>query len=543
MSEILKDKSNCKKSSFFSFFSKEYSLNSILVNLYLVAMFIIFPLYYTQQYSNIRHDKYDVFLVLSALLVVGEVFLLFALASKGKAKDNISAYKTLTTTDYAMLALLFVYVVSTIFSSYREDAFTGEAGRNNGCLIMIVYVAVYFIITREFSHWEYLFAALALGSGIVFLLAVLNFYYIDPLNMYVGYEPADVEDFLSTIGNKNLVSSFICVCLPALMLLFMNTKNKLLSVIYFIAEILGFSALMVSDSDSGYVGFFALLLLIFVYYIRKPNYMFKYFLSLFSMLLGAKVLFVFSVAAQGKVKELSSIPSFFVYTNGLSFALIALTLVLCGVFFIIGRKNPEILLPKTIFYAAVAVVAACFLAVVYMIIKYTFIDTTSELNGILSYFRFDDKWGTHRGYIWRKSFEIFLDANIKDKLIGCGPDTLVYPFSPFFAELASRFGNDSTNCAHNEYLNYLVTTGILGLAAYLAVIASFIVRAVKYAKYNPLIIICAGSVICYSIQAIANITQPITTPLFILMLCIGEALCRQCKNKNTATKSQSVSNE
>lgn len=258
--------------------------------------------------------------------------MLFALASKGKAKENISAYKTLTTTDYAMLALLFVYVVSTIFSAYREDAFTGEAGRNNGCLIMIVYVAVYFIITREFSHWEYLFAALALGSGIVFLLAVLNFYYIDPLNMYVGYEPTDVEDFLSTIGNKNLVSSFICVCLPALMLLFMNTKNKLLSVIYFIAEVLGFSALMVADSDSGYVGFFALLLLIFVYYIRKPSYMFKYFLSLFSMLLGAKVLFVFSVAAQGKVKELSSIPSFFVYTNGLSFALIALTLVLCGVF-------------------------------------------------------------------------------------------------------------------------------------------------------------------------------------------------------------------
>lgn len=538
MSEILKDnakgKSNCKKGGFFSLFSEEYSLNSILVNLYLAAMFIIFPLYYTQQYSNIRHDKYDVFLVLSALLVVGEVFLLFALASKGKAKDNISAYKTLTTTDYAMLALLLVYVVSTIFSAYREDAFTGEAGRNNGCLIMIVYVAVYFIITREFSHWEYLFAAFALGSGIVFLLAVLNFYYIDPLNMYVGYEPADVENFSSTIGNKNLVSSFICVCLPALMLLFMNTKSRLLSAIYFIAEVLGFSALMVSDSDSGFVGFFALLLLVLVYYIRKPNYMFKYFLSLFSMLLGAKVLFVFSVAAQGKVKELSSIPSFFVYTNGLSFVLILLTLILCGVFFIISRKNAEALLPKAVFYAAAAVVAACFLAVVYMIIKYTFIDTTSELNGISSYFRFDDKWGTHRGYIWRKSFEIFLDANIKDKLIGCGPDTLVYPFTPFFAELASRFGNDSTNCAHNEYLNYLVTTGILGLAAYLAVIASFIVRAVKYAKHNPLIIVCAGSVICYSIQAIANITQPITTPLFILMLCIGEALCRQCKNKNTA---------
>ena len=40
------------------------------------------------------------------------------------------------------------------------------------------------------------------------------------------------------------------------------------------------------------------------------------------------------------------------------------------------------------------------------------------------FFHFDDSWGTYRGFIWKRSFWIFLDLPLIQKIFGCGLDTL-----------------------------------------------------------------------------------------------------------------------
>ena len=89
-----------------------------------------------------------------------------------------------------------------------------------------------------------------------------------------------------------------------------------------------------------------------------------------------------------------------------------------------------------------------------------------------------------------------------------------------------KFGDTSTNAAHNEYLNYLITIGAAGLIAYLSVVGGAIVRAEKSFS-NQLSIVCVSAVICYSVQAVVNIAQPITTPLFILFVALTEAVSRR----------------
>lgn len=517
----------------------KYTVRNALVNYYLLLMFTIFPLFFTQQYSNIRHDKYYLFLILSMVVAVVEFFMIISVSDTHNIQTKEKWYKRLSFTDWSMLALLACYTLSTILSNYPADSITGNMGRNNGLLLMAVYVAIYFVITREYKFYEYVFGALAVGSGLVFLLAIINYFYIDPLGMFVGYAEEYVIDFSSTIGNKNLLASFVCICLPVIMSLFMNTSKKGLRRLYYGVMVLGFSVFLVADSDSGFLGFAGFLVIAFIYYIRKPKKLSMYFFSIFSMLLGAKILRLFSLLMNDHSKGFTDIPYFFIYNNGLSYVFIAVAGILALGFYLLYKNNPEFVFPKAVFFIALGIAVLSCATVIYLIIHFTFIDTTSPLNEVMSYFRFHDGWGTHRGYMWRISTEIFANFNIREMLFGCGPDTFYYAFQPHFTELYNLYGDGSTNCAHNEYLNYLITTGILGLAAYLSVLVSFIVRTIKAAKVNPLAIVCCAGVVCYAIQAVVNIAQPITTPLFILLICIGEAVCRQVKKdgKNTFNKS------
>ena len=92
--------------------------------------------------------------------------------------------------------------------------------------------------------------------------------------------------------------------------------------------------------------------------------------------------------------------------------------------------------------------------------------------------------------------------------------------------MINRHGSVFDN-AHNEYLNYLVTVGILGAAAYIAALVSLVVRCVKRCKDNAGILIVIVVVTSYCAQALFNIATPIVTPYLLVFLGIGEAYLRR----------------
>jgi len=91
--------------------------------------------------------------------------------------------------------------------------------------------------------------------------------------------------------------------------------------------------------------------------------------------------------------------------------------------------------------------------------------------------------GEIRKIVWRGAIKIFQHH----PLLGTGPETFAYSYYWY----RPREHNDTSewdflyNKAHNEYLNYLATTGIFGLGSYLLVIAAFIGWNLKKIRQTP----------------------------------------------------------
>ena len=98
--------------------------------------------------------------------------------------------------------------------------------------------------------------------------------------------------------------------------------------------------------------------------------------------------------------------------------------------------------------------------------------------------------------------------------------------------------------AHNEYLQFLLTIGPIGLLAYLTFLIGnswnmakyWIIqneRNIKTVEAAGLPSECIGAigclfaVICYCAQALVNLNLPIATPVMWVLMSVGVAGCRK----------------
>ncbi len=473
---------------------------------------------------------------MTGILVIAE-FLIIMTASVDKPPEDPKLekpkpkhlYEELSFMDWAFIVFLGINVISTLLSANPLDALMGTQGRNNGLVLMAFYTAAYFMITRCFKYFEYIFVALAFGSMIVYALAVLNSFYIDPLGMFTLLtDQQTITDFTSTIGNKNLLSSYICIAMPVMIAMSVITEKTLLRAIYLIATGFGFAALMTADSDSGIHGMAVFMIIYLVWFSNSLVRLKRFFLSATVMLLFAKLLRLFSLCFDDKkVRALISFRKFSFSQASAGYCL-QLVPLLQGILYLIDYKNQTSQFQKAVPIALAVVFGFCAVAMIGIMVYFSCIDTETDLGSFERIIRFNDKWGTHRGFMWIRSIWIFGDASFIEKLFGVGPDMFYSAFSPYFNDL-SKYGDSSTNAAHNEYLNYLITIGITGLLSYLAIVCGTIKNAVKYAKENPMLIACVSAVICYAVQSVVNLYQPITTPLFFIFIALCEAFVRNAK--------------
>lgn len=527
--------------------SERYTLKNVIANVYLTVMFTVFPLFvnlsfnttfpfisFERGYISIRHQKYYFFLIITAVAIIAELMLVMTKSTSEQKENNPklqSVLSKMTFTDWAVLAFVLSCAISTAFSPYIELAFFGEItiddythGRDNGLLLMLFYAAVYFFLTRCWKYKEYVFAALASVSGVVCLLAVLNGFNIDPLGMFELFKNDETIflNFMTTIGNKNMFASHLCVTLPVIIVLFVQTETLWRRAVYLCATVLGGMAVVVCDSDSVVLGIGVFVAVFTVVYSRYPKKLSLFLLILSVMLLSMKLLGIFSALGGDNYKELSAIP-FKLMKSNLTYIAAAILLVLSAAAFFIGQKRSDKPLPVAVPIAVGSLFGLAALAGLGTIVYFTVFDTETDLGELERTLRFSDAWGTHRGFMWNKSFEAFGNYNLFEKLFGRGPESFYYTFSPYFGELYERFGDSSTDAAHNEYINYLMNIGIIGLCSYLAFTGSALVRAFKSARRNPICLISASAVVAYMAQATVNIALPIATPLFIIFVSLCEA--------------------
>ena len=88
--------------------------------------------------------------------------------------------------------------------------------------------------------------------------------------------------------------------------------------------------------------------------------------------------------------------------------------------------------------------------------------------------------------------------------------------------------------AHNEYLQYLVTTGLFGALAYVGLIVSTMVMLIrtavsvfkKEADTEGVFLALALGISGYASQAFVNLNQSLTTPYMFLMIAMAAGVCR-----------------
>ena len=532
---------------------KRYTLTNVILNTYLLVALTVFPLFvnlmivkqfpfisFQNGYMQIRHQKYFFFLVISSVALVAEIMLLFTKTAEERNPDHLSSsqfFSTLSFTDWAAVAFALTCAVSTLISAHVEVAVKGESpfgGRNNGLILMLFYVALYFLITRCFYYKEYVFTAMAAVNGAICLLAVLNGFHIDPLGMFVPFKGVTsgpnahiYNEFMTTIGNKNMFASHICVTLPVTISLFVFAKELWRKALYLLCTAIGAMAIVVCDSDSVVLGMGAFIAVFFVAYIRHPERLKRFLLALTVMLLSFKLLRLFSALGGDNYKELSAIPYKIMLSDKTFIAIIVLA-VLTAALYALSFFKKDTVLPKAVPIALGSLFALAAVAGVGVIVYYSVFDTKTDLGEMERVLRFNDAWGTHRGIMWNRALRAFSGFSPMQKLFGTGPETFCYTFMPYNVELL-EYGDSSTDAAHNEYINYLCNIGILGLASYLAFTGGAMARAFRAAKREPLALVFASAAVAYMAQAIVNIAVPIAMPLFIIFTALCEATARQSK--------------
>ncbi|MBQ4128948.1 MAG: O-antigen ligase family protein [Ruminococcus sp.] len=513
-----------------------YNMRNAIVNYYLFVMFTFFEFFLTNQYARARTDKFILFICLTSALVIAVIGISIAYAGEKKAQaENIvveqKPFFKFSLTDYAFLSFLFCAVISTLISDYKLDSLLGSAGRDNGLVLLLLYTAVYFIISRFYYFKNYVLCAFLVFGCIISLLAILHFFYIDPIGIMNGYSHDVVVDFGTTIGNKNTIASYMCIFLPFSIMMFVVQKNRSVLVLSAISIAFAYCGLLVAGSNSGYIGLFAMLFFMLLVCIRKLHLLKKLMLALSVMFLSGLLLRLFSLVMDDNSKGFEQIGKALVYSNYTYILIGALVLITAILLFIPEKAQDK--WPKNTL-SAIVILFGCFALCVcsYMFYKYTFVDTTSDIGALSQIFRFNDRWGTHRGFMWINGVKDFFNFDFAHILFGSGCDTFYHVFEPHFAELFTRFGNSSTDCIHSEYLNYLITQGVLGLLSYLTIIISTIIRALKTSRKNPLVLVFVFPVIAYCAQAIVNIYQPITTPFLIIFIALSECLSRESNSVN-----------
>ena len=119
-----------------------------------------------------------------------------------------------------------------------------------------------------------------------------------------------------------------------------------------------------------------------------------------------------------------------------------------------------------------------------------------------------------------------ITSNPLRTLVGWGPESMYVAYNPFYPpDLAHYEARNATpDRSHDDFLDFLVTTGVIGLASYLAVVGTFIYIGLKRLWqtadiYEQLIILALlGAVMAHLVESLTGIAIAATRTHFWIFM-------------------------
>ena len=167
---------------------------------------------------------------------------------------------------------------------------------------------------------------------------------------------------------------------------------------------------------------------------------------------------------------------------------------------------------------------ACVMALGAMV-YFSVVDTGRNLGEAASFLRFDDSWGSLRGFAWIRAMRAFADASPVQKLFGVGMELTLRVLTPYFDD-PSMLRGGVFNDPHCQPLQMLLTCGLLGMAAFVLFYAATLVTLLHHARHDPLLCGAFASVFAYSVVMLINVTQPILIATYFSVCALGLSALR-----------------
>ena len=535
---------------------KLMNASNVIVGLWVMAMFTIFPLIYNDFYFDILQTKYYTVLTLSIIMILALIVICGFAGGFKNFFDNMNKKgfvvwfkEEFSIWDICIMVFWLMSALSTAFAGrFIMESITGDKGRYSGLLLISIYVILYFTVSRMFSFGKVYFTVFLAVSIPVCLFGYTDYFNMDILGFKEKISPEQWPIFTSTIGNINTYTAVLAFYIAIAGTLFITTPFKSDNgrgesigkiVFYYVIMLMNFIALAMGTSDNGYLTLAAFFGLVPFVAFRTMEGVRRFILTIFTYLLGIKIIQLINISYAGKVLGISGLYDFISDFKYLDLVIVALAIVVIIMYVLEYRKKEkrrdnEALL-RSLRYIWLAILVIVFAAIVFMGMKINSdVTAAKEKYGALAdYFVFNDSWGTFRGYIWRAAVEEYMKFPLLHKIFGSGPDTFGLYIGLLRNEEMTSVTGQFFDATHNEYIQFLFTLGPIATIAYILALILPSVEALRtrlfYLRDNtmlPYLYACAIAVICYATQAVVNLNLPVVTPFLWIFLSIMVAILR-----------------
>lgn len=544
MSAVKKVKSGVKKNTPLEHICEIIrDLLDIVVSLYMVALMVVLPLYSTETgYRSIGTDKCMLFrsvslLACKAVLPLTALYLLsLALRRLRPGSHDKKRMPSVSVTDLFALLYLAAVVCSYLHSSFREktewgDAFYGVSGWYLGLLTQLLFLGIYFAVSRLWQRRDWLIGLWVPTIAVITLLGYLNRFGIYPLEM-----KASGPQYISTIGNINWYCGYIVTILSGVAYYLWQGKGcaekKRMNIIAISFLGVGLASLVTQGSSSGIV---TLLLLLGVFYLlsmRDAEKLQRFFGG--CILLSGVCIFTWLIRRIWP-QAISYIESTIdmLTMSPLPFFMLGVSL-LCWFLVCRSRRAERFRAGGWTLLGLTAWIGASVAVVVYVILLVVNTRYPGSIGPLseLEIFTFNASWGSNRGITWTAGLTCFLDQDLAGKLVGVGPDTMaLYIRSGADPELKQMvedyFGRLMLTNAHNEWLTVLVNEGLLGAVGYIGLMVTAICRYLRAGRKDALTGAMGMGILAYTLNNIFSFQQVMGTSAVFLLLGVGEACLRR----------------
>ncbi len=477
---------------------------------FLVAALCAFPLY-IDKFSNLGVVKFTGICTLSWAFAIW----LGALACVGaKPLPGRLPWKT-DPALWALGAVVLSGVVSTAVSLSPKASFWGLGGYYGGCM-MVLFTAAAYLAVRAFSPQKILNGltfCVGVTTAAVTVLYVLNIFNIDLIGTYVDTAVVERAQFFSTLGQKNFCSGFMAFALPLVFYAFLVARGVRHTVFYGIPAFFGGLALAVVDAEGlalG-IGVAALVLICQKTFTTRTLRRLAVIGAFFFFHAGWMQYMRTHVYTQGGTPMLAALG----HVAQIGFiACLAIWAVLR--FALHGREVPLYKLGRALAGVIVGAAAVLFLLA-------NFWPNFPSLGRLDDVLIVNDDWGTYRGTAWRITAETWLSQPLWRKIFGVGPGMMHTAVATWAgADITARM--KTFYAAHNEYLELLLTQGVVGLAAWLWFIAAHLRKAARN-WLRPGVAPVVLALVSYLAHAVISIRVSMIFPEIMMLFGLLQVFC------------------